>query len=139
MVKTHPPTHFFSSPSFHFENTHHLFLGFLHPLRFLNFDRLNHFKHVCSTKFVSSDQLTHESKKFLGKNLSSSLIVEGTNHLKKNLDNILWQNYGCCDRGFICLISWLKIRILSHRIPCKFCNNKIEITTSSMAIIISRS
>jgi hypothetical protein len=62
MVKTHPPTHFFSSLPFHFENTHHIFLGFLHPLGFLNFDCLNHFKHACNTKFVSNfDQPTHES------------------------------------------------------------------------------
>jgi hypothetical protein len=28
------------------------------------------------------------SKKLVGKNFSSSLIMEGTNHLKENLDNI---------------------------------------------------
>ncbi len=57
-----PPTHtFFSNLPLHFESTNHLSLGFLHPLGFLNFDRLNHFKHACSTKFVSNDQLTHES------------------------------------------------------------------------------
>jgi hypothetical protein len=61
----------------------------LHPLGFLNFDRLNHFKHACSTKFVSNDQLTmNPSKKFVGKKLSSSLVMEGTDLLKKNLDNI---------------------------------------------------
>jgi creatinine amidohydrolase/Fe(II)-dependent formamide hydrolase-like protein len=42
----------------------------LHPLGFLNFDRLNHFKHACNTKFVSNDQLTHESfKKLVGEKL----------------------------------------------------------------------
>jgi len=29
------------------------------------------------------------SKKLVGKNFSSSSIMEGTDHLKKNLDNIL--------------------------------------------------
>jgi hypothetical protein len=61
MVKSHPPTHFFSYPPFHFESTHHLSLGLLHPLGFLNFDHLNNFKHACSIEFVSNDQLTHES------------------------------------------------------------------------------
>jgi hypothetical protein len=46
MVKTHPLTHFFSNPPLYFESTHYLSLGFLHPLGFLNFDRLNHFKHA---------------------------------------------------------------------------------------------
>jgi hypothetical protein len=50
MVKTHPPTHLSFSPPLHFENIHHLSLSFFHPLRFLNFDYLNHFKHACSTK-----------------------------------------------------------------------------------------
>jgi hypothetical protein len=49
MVKTHPPTHFFSNLPLHFENTHHLSLGFSHPLGFLNFDRLNHFRYAYNT------------------------------------------------------------------------------------------
>jgi hypothetical protein len=49
MVKTHPPTHLFSSLPLHFENTHHISFGFLHPLGFLNFDYLNHVKHACNT------------------------------------------------------------------------------------------
>jgi hypothetical protein len=33
----------------------------LDPLRFLKFDCLNHFRHACSIKFVSNDQLAYES------------------------------------------------------------------------------
>jgi len=49
MVKTYPPTHFFSNLPLHFENTHHLSLRFLHPLGFLNFDCLNHFRYAYNT------------------------------------------------------------------------------------------
>jgi hypothetical protein len=43
-------------------------------------------------------------EKFFGKSLSSSSIMEETNHMRKNLDNILQQNFGCCDR-----VSWLTL------------------------------
>jgi hypothetical protein len=89
MVKTHPPTHFFSNLPLHFESTNHLSLGFLHPLGFLNFYYFNRFQHACNTKFVSSHQLImNPSKKLAKKNLSSSSVMEGTDHLGENLDNI---------------------------------------------------
>jgi hypothetical protein len=43
-------------------------------------------------------------EKLGGKNLSSSSVMEGIDHLRKNLDNISQKNYDCsCDRGFICI------------------------------------
>jgi hypothetical protein len=49
MVKTHPTAHFFSNLPLHFESTHHLSLGFLHPLRFFNSDHFNHFRRAYNT------------------------------------------------------------------------------------------
>jgi hypothetical protein len=44
MVKTHPPTHFFSSLPLHLENTHHISLGFFASLRVFEFWLLESFQ-----------------------------------------------------------------------------------------------
>jgi len=44
--------------------------------------------HATQSLFQVTSQPMNPSKKLVGKNLSSSSVMEGTDHLKKNLNNI---------------------------------------------------
>jgi hypothetical protein len=58
--------------------------------------------HATHSLFQATSWPMNPFEKLFGKSLSSSLIMEGTNHMRKNFHNIWQQNFGCCDRA-----SWL--------------------------------
>ncbi len=60
--------------------------------------------HAIYCLFQATNWPMNPFEKLFGKSLSSSLIMEGTNNMRKNLDNIWQQNFGCCDRA-----SWFSL------------------------------
>jgi hypothetical protein len=60
--------------------------------------------HATHSLFQATNWPMNPFEKLFGKSLSSSSIMEGTIHMRKNLDNIWQQNFGCCDKA-----SWLSL------------------------------
>jgi hypothetical protein len=134
-VKSHPPTHFFSNHVLHFESSHHLSLGFFASFKVFEFRAFESFQ-ICMQHKVYFKWLIDPWILF------KNLLEETCFHHESWRESTIWKKLWQYLMTKLWMLLWQRFHLLdqlaqnSHHIPYKFCNNKIKLTTSSMAIII---